>query len=146
MNTDIVNYNIQNRNWAHGNKDNKFLFIDLKIVLKGELHWDGDLITQATLTLYNIDSEHTYKICGVSKCAADVEYKFPYILIHLAKDGSAYKSIFTASSSDLGSLSLPVGGEAHLLFKIHNSCPKTFTCGFGPDKPNSKDGSIIICI
>ncbi len=145
MSTSTINNNIQNRDWTHGNGNNNILFIDLEIVLKGKLQWKGDLITQATLTLYNIDSEY-YKICGITKCAADGEYGNPYLLIHIAKDGTHYKSEFIASTLQLGSLSLPIGAKAHFLFKRYDHCPKTFNCGFENTKPKSKDGSIIICI
>lgn len=140
--------NIQDRNWQYGNTDDNLLFADSKIALKGELQWNGDLITQAILTLYNINSKIKFKICGVTKCAEDNDYAYPYILIHIAQNGTTFKSVFTASSSGLGSLSLPKGGKAHFLFKVHESCPRTLSCGF-EDKsinPNSKDGSIIICI
>lgn len=146
MSTSKNNSIIQSRDWSYGNGNEDFLFVDLTIALKLKLQWKGDLITQAILTLYNIDSNLDYKICGVTKCDADGEYNHPYFLIHLAEDGTNYKSEFTASPTQLGALNLPIGAEAHFLFKIHSNCPKTLNCGFENIKPLSKDGSIIICI
>ncbi len=146
MNKSKINSNIQSRNWSHGDENENPLFSDASIILKGALQWKGDEINQVTFALNNIASEHSYKICGVTKCEADGEYGHPYILIHLATDGSTLRSVFVASQKHFGSLRLPIGAEAHFLFKIYDNCPKTFSCGFGSIKPLSKDGSIIICI
>jgi len=146
MNTSQINPNIQHKQWSHGNESEDFLFIDLSLALKLKLQWTGDTINQATLSLFNFYSNTTYKICGVTKCAADEEYNHPHFLIHLGLNGTTFKSEFTATSNQLGALNLPKGAEAHFLFKIHDACPKTLNCGFDNIKPLSKDGSIIICI
>lgn len=146
MSTSQITPILQRREWPLGNNDENFLFIDLDLALKLKLKWTAEVITEATLTLFNFSSTFNYKICGVTKCPADGEYPHPYFSIHLGQNGTTYKSEFTATSNQLGSLSLPKGAEAHFLFRIHDSCPKTLLCGFDFEKPGNKNGSIIISI
>lgn len=146
MSIDKFNQEVQNRRWSHGDTNDNLLFSDSAIILLGKFEWDEDLVTDATLTLYNVDSEDNYEICAVTNCEADGEYGDPYILIHLTQDGISLKSEITVSSRELGSLRLRKGDRAHFLFKVYDSCSQDFSCGFNGIKPFSKDGSIIICI